>query len=386
MDKVYAFLIVVICWSFSIQVSAQTFSYFGDTITVHVPSNWISEIRTNTETTESIMSFPSDRDIEGVQSLGKEIRTILDQKDITGCFQLGFLRQFVSAALSDATIHSRLFLEWMILTELDYRCFLAYSGEELYLFLRSDSPLRNHEYYEIEEGKRYFLIGSTSQIVPDNLRLRMNSKRDLVPFDFIPKGYPVVKNSIYALKTIRYHHLGRLDSLEILVNKTRREMMIDVPEMPYWEYVQMPIDVRTSEMIRQGLFPEGISVGDSIKALKKLLAVIRSGIPFEENDTVGYYMTADEALASERADCEDRVAVLYQISSSIFPFESILIEMEGHLSIAVGLHGDFPNPIVHHGKTFYIVDPSIDDPDFEIGDFPSDTLEILKIMALPTVE
>jgi hypothetical protein len=96
-------------------------------------------------------------------------------------------------------------------------------------------------------------------------------------------------------------------------------------------------------------------------ALRLLLAFTRQAFSYQTDDTAYGFekpFFAEEVFLHPHSDCEDRVALFYNLVRELLGFPMLVLEMPDHLTLAVAFEGGSGKYIRHRGKTYWVCDPT----------------------------
>ncbi len=187
----------------------------------------------------------------------------------------------------------------------------------------------------------------------------------------LPELTPIVKTMIYD-----FEFKGKKQRISAKIDKTMVDMMKEYPKFDEVYYVTTPF----SKVLRESILPELESaiLGFTDKEkLEFLVTFTRTALKYGSDKkgfgTQNRPLTAEEALFYPLVDCEDKVAVIYNLVKELTPLNGVILALPNHLTFAVGLHQPVGKTYRHKGQKYTICDPTGPENTCEIGIFPNIT-------------
>lgn len=173
-------------------------------------------------------------------------------------------------------------------------------------------------------------------------------------------GIPLKLYLNFAILCIPRH------STAFRVSRARADHYSTYPRLGNDHYYHLPITKETVGGIGRELFDNDSLLKTKTDSLEKLIAFVRNGFEYRTDlETCGiehFSLSAEEVLAGRGADCEDKVALLWQLQKELIGLPMVVLEFETHVSLAIAApYNEFyADPIEYKGEKFYVADPSIE--------------------------
>lgn len=264
-------------------------------------------------------------------------------------------------------------LNWFVLSKIGYDARLAYYNADLYLYLKSSTFLFEVPFLE-EGGNQYFNFSTITSGKFDSKPFYWPVVMEEVgnlDFSFHFEAWPKLKARTLS-RDFRFN-IG-LDTilLTIATNALIGDIMATYPLLAEETYLNTPLSERSEEQLLTQItrYLEGKS---EKQRLAWLAAFTRSAFVYMEDEIqFGYNkpMVAEETLLYPASDCEDRVALFFQIAQKLTIAPMIIIAFPDHLTLGIAdpsIGGDF---VPYKGKNYFICDPTGPEGSNAIGVMP----------------
>jgi len=139
-----------------------------------------------------------------------------------------------------------------------------------------------------------------------------------------------------------------------------RALLFDYPVVESGMYWQTPMSPYLRDQLTGQLAPLLAERSDR-DALRLLLAFTRQAFSYRTDDTAYGFekpFFAEEVFLHPHSDCEDRVALFYNLVRELLGFPMLVLEMPDHLTLAVAFAGGSGQYIRHRGQTYWLCDPT----------------------------
>lgn len=276
-------------------------------------------------------------------------------------------------AFPKATPVQRDILNWFVLTKTGYDARLAYFDKSVYLYLRTQSMLYEVPFLE-EDGKRFVNVSAIAHPGFENTQFYWPvfiENADPLDFSFSIKHWPQLK----ARPLTRTWEFSFRDSTirwSGQINGLIAEVMAAHPLLEEAAYIEAP----ASKLMQETLLEEILQQlrGMPFKQQIQLLASFtRSAFSYAEDIRqfgTNKPMVAEETLLYPASDCEDRVALFYQIAHKLIAEPIIIVGYPDHVTIGIASEAIGGEYITHEGTKYYICDPTGPENNWEIGKIP----------------
>lgn len=170
-----------------------------------------------------------------------------------------------------------------------------------------------------------------------------------------------------------YH--GKPVELVAKIDKTLINIMAEYPKFDEMYFVSTPLsDVAKSSLLPA--FKKELAGKSEQEKIEFFVAFTRGALKYG-SDKKGFGdknkpLIAEEALFYPLVDCEDKVAVLYNLVKELTSLKGVVLAMPDHLSFAVDLRQPIGKTFRHRGKKYTVCDPTGPEDSSEIGVFPND--------------
>jgi hypothetical protein len=160
------------------------------------------------------------------------------------------------------------------------------------------------------------------------------------------------------------------------IDKTLINIMAEYPKFDEMYFVSTPLSDVAKSSLLPALKKELIGKTEQEK-IEFFVAFTRGALKYG-SDKKGFGdknkpLIAEEALFYPLVDCEDKVAVLYNLVKELTSLKGVVLAMPDHLSFAVDLRKPVGKTFRHKGKKYTLCDPTGPENSSKIGIFPYDT-------------
>jgi hypothetical protein len=267
---------------------------------------------------------------------------------------------------------------WFLLSESGFDTRLTYHTQRAYLYVFSEETI--YESPVIEDNGRLFvnLNSLFNQEGSRKQRLRMlnfKPRPNGRSFSFDLSLLPVFPSPSIENKTLSFSWKGEEISLDVQVDGNLKELMADYPLVDESQYLEIPF----SNALRTTLLPqlqETLEGKSERESLEILAAFTRSAFIYQEDhEQFGSNkpMAAEEVFLYPYSDCEDRVALYYQLVRELLDLPVIVIAWPDHLSLAVATTHPLGNQTIQlDGTQYFVCDPTGPSNSTEVGNPPAE--------------
>lgn len=265
-------------------------------------------------------------------------------------------------------------LLWLLLSESGFDARATYTPSRLYVNVATkenvfESPMYDHD------GKTFA-----------NISVILRKERFVkVVYDiaFIPnktgKNYSITLHEFPNLKSnpksffYQFEYKGEQKKITAELDQTIISIMKDYPKFDEIKFVEVPL----SQLAKTSLLSQLDELTKEMTNTEKMeffVSFTRTGLEYGSDrkgfGTKNRPLIAEEALFYPYVDCEDKVAVMYNLVKELTHLKAVVIAMPGHLSFAVDLNDPKGESYRFKGRKFTICDPTGPESMSDIGVFP----------------
>lgn len=284
-----------------------------------------------------------------------------------------FLEAVLFKIYGQKTAAERTLAAWLLLSKSGFDTRLTYFGEEVFLYVYTEDELFERAIIEDEER---FYVGLTQVEA---------KKRDQPVYLLSFKGNPAGRPFSFELlelpelrpklreRQVRFFYEGQWRELRVIVDANAAAYMEGYPIVEETKYLEVPF----SKALSESLYPklrQMLKGKNEWQSAELLVALTRSAFAYKEDKEqfgCSKPMIAEEVFVHPYSDCEDRVALFYQLARELLGLPMIVIAYSDHLSIAVALPEAKGGSIRFEGKNYYICDPTGPAGSQEVGLAPN---------------
>lgn len=263
---------------------------------------------------------------------------------------------------------------WFLLSKSGYDARLAYLGKRVFVYAFSTDEVFEVPVIAIE--KRSFVNISSFR---DPL-YKVGQALFMLNFTPNPQGrsFAFYLRKLPALtpnpktRRVAFNFEGNHYELEAEVDQTLINIFKDYPLIHEFQYLETPLSPYLSHSLLEPM-QQWIANLPPEEALKLLVTFTRSAFIYKtDKATFGKNkpMIADEALFYEYSDCEDRVAILYNLVKKLLDLPMIVVAYPDHLTLGVALPDPYGAMIVYKNKKYMVCDPTGPANTSDIGQIP----------------
>lgn len=296
--------------------------------------------------------------------------------------------EFVEAALfkicGQKTAVERTLVTWLLLSKSGFDTRLAYFGEEVFLYAYTEDELFERAMIK-DEGRSYVGLTQVEAKQREQPVYLLSFKGNPAgrPFSFQLLELPELRPNLRE-RRVRFFYEGHWQELTVTVDVNTAAYMEGYPIVEETKYLEVPF----SKALSESLYPklrQMLKGKNEWQSAELIVAFTRSAFVYrEDKEQFGCSkpMIAEEVFVHPYSDCEDRVALFYQLARELMGLPMIVIAYADHLSIAVALPEARGSSIRYEGKNYYICDPTGPAESQEVGLAPNgyenETFHILK--------
>ncbi len=267
-------------------------------------------------------------------------------------------------------------MTWVILVKEGYDARATFTKSTIYVNVATKEEVFESPMYD-DKGKSF---ANLTYLLANGRMVNMVYGVKFVPnkygkdFSFKLNNFPKFSEKKENI-TYKFDFKGKQELLSASIDKTFITLMKDYPKFDEIDYVKTPL----SSAIKTSLIPslkKRISNFSDIEKMEYLVTFTRRALTYgSDKRNFGKNnrpLTAEEALYYPSVDCEDKVAVIYNLVKELTPLKAVVIAMPNHLSFGVDLKAAKGKSYRHRGKNYIICDPTGPENTCQIGIFPKE--------------
>jgi hypothetical protein len=266
---------------------------------------------------------------------------------------------------------------WFLLSESGFDTRLTYDNQQAYLYVYTEESIYETPMIR-DEGRLFVNLNSLYERSGNqkqklrmlNFKPQQNGRSFSFDLSLLP-NFPTHSSE----KNIRFNWRGQQYELTVEVNEGIRSLMANYPLIDERRYFEIPF----SESLRHSLLPQlrHLLEGKSEKeSLEILAALTRSGFSYQEDHEqfgTSKPMAAEEVLLYSHSDCEDRVALFYQLVRELLDLPVIIIAWPDHLSAAVSTSQQIGDQVINfQNHQYFVCDPTGPSNSWDVGNPPAE--------------
>lgn len=315
------------------------------------------------------------------QLLRQDYRTLLEALDrqrqalrLNDWLYYELIGQTIGQIAPQLSSLQRELLSWFLLSQSGFDTRLTFRQDAVYLYVYSTEQV--FEVPLIKDGNRSFVnltsVHNRKQNDTQGLYLlNFNPVPEGRSFSFLLKQLPLLRPQTTS-RSFRFSYGDYVYQIDAELDLTLIAVMEHHPVIAEAQYVETPLSPTLFASLLSQFRP--MIQGKSEQEIAEfLVAFTRSAFPYmDDKDYFGYSrpMFADEVLYYPYSDCEDRVALFYQLAQQLLDLPMIAVAFEDHLTVAVAFSTAVGQPIPYKGRNYYICDPTGPVNSTAIGRFP----------------
>lgn len=267
-------------------------------------------------------------------------------------------------------------LSWLIMTKSDYDTRATFTKSSFYVNVATSEDVFESPMFDIrgETFANISAIITKGKMSRNVYAIEYAPNKNGKDFSFALNVHPNLKAQEERL-VYRFDYHDKPVELVAKINKTLINIMAEYPKFDEMYFVSTPL----SNVAKSSLLPalEKELAGKSEKEKIEFFVAFTRGALKYGSDKKGFGdknkpLIAEEALFYPLVDCEDKVAVLYNLVKELTSLKGVVLAMPDHLSFAVDLRKPVGKTFRYKGKKYTLCDPTGPEDSSEIGIFPND--------------
>ena len=233
-------------------------------------------------------------------------------------------------------------LKWALLSESGYDPIVFRSKNKILLYIQSPDIIYNLPIKTIG-NKQYVCLnyhdyGHEIQFDSEQFSQQFNfSKKEVMEFHYTMKTLPSFQSESYIEKNIFFTYKNQKQEYSVLINSEIQDYFTNYPVTEYRYQFNIPF----SDITYNSLIPKlkaKLKKSSIEKGVEYLMVFVRDGFQFE-TDTKLFgrekRLSAEETLAYNSSDCEDRSALFFLLVKEIYNVPMAIVSYPEHVNVAV---------------------------------------------------
>lgn len=376
MKEKIGLLIIILMTTISLGASTVTVDFYSERITVNYDTELIAAYSNSIAKEDGIVAFYKELEKRPYQSLITSLKKAKLKYQLNDWLYYQLLEKSLDKICQSRSDRFQGVVSWLLVTKSGYNTRATFTKSNFYVNVATREAVFESPMFEVD-GKSF---ANLSAIMRQGRMIKMvygvqyapnrQGKNFSFSLDKHPKLKPVEQRFTYL-----FDYKDKSVKMLATVDKTIVDVMRDYPKFDEIYFVKAPF----SQSIKKSLLP---ALKKAMKGMREqeqmefLVAFTRGGLRYG-SDRKGFGktnrpLTAEEALFYPTVDCEDKVAVIYNLVKELTVLKAVVLAMPEHLSFAVDLKQPVGKTIKHRGKKYTICDPTGPENTNEIGVFPYD--------------
>lgn len=358
----------------SLQGRDATVHFYGAHIPLEYDPALVASHKGSLSEEEGIVSLYQELKARPHQSLLMALGKAKTQYQLNDWLYYQLLEKTVGEIAGHASSRFAGVLSWMLLAESGYDARATFTRQDFFVNVPTQDVLFETPMYEVD-GQSF---ANLSIIYRKGRMVRSVYMVAFIPngrgqdFSFALEQHPRFPSQIQH-KNYTFSHRGKTYRIAAQVDRTLIDLMKDYPNFGEIYFVKTPLSLVSRNSLLPELRKEMQGMDDKEK-MEFLVAFTRRGLKYgSDRQAFGRHnhpLTAEEALYYPMMDCEDKVAVLYNLVKELTDFKAVVLAMPDHLSFAVHLKKPVGKTFRHRGRDYTICDPTGPENTSDIGVFP----------------
>ncbi len=256
-------------------------------------------------------------------------------------------------------------LKWALLSASGYDPIVFRSKNKILLYIQSPDIIYNLPIKTIG-NKQYVCLnyhdyGHEIQFDSEQFSQQFNfSKKEVMEFHYTMKTLPSFQSESYIEKNISFTYKNQKQEYSVLINSEIQDYFTNYPVTEYRYQFNIPF----SDITYNSLIPKlkaKLKKSSIEKGVEYLMVFVRDGFQFE-TDTKLFgrekRLSAEETLAYNSSDCEDRSALFFLLVKEIYNVPMAIVSYPEHVNVAVLLSKKNGKQILVDNLSLTICEPT----------------------------
>lgn len=365
--------ICLCCLPFLLDAASITVDFYGHPTPLDYHPALVADYEGDLSAEEGITTFCKALGERPYQSLLASLDKAKNQYQLNDWLYFKLMDKALDRICQHHTDRYQGVMEWFLLARSGYDARATYTDGEFHVNARTMERVFDSPMYE-DGGKRFANLSTllrAQAFSPRVYIVEYTPNPDGKDFSFRLDPLPRLQPNSSPMLWI-FNFKGQEIKISGEIDYAFVDMMREYPKFDEMEYIRTPF----SRMARESVLPQIQQATRGMteqERMEFLVAFTRSGLNYgEDRDNFGGSrpLTAEEALFYPSVDCEDKVAVIYNLVKELTDLPAVVVAMPGHLSFGVRLPATVGKSIWHKGQEYTICDPTGPSNSHQIGIFP----------------
>lgn len=374
-EKIGIFIIILMT-AVSLGASTVSVDFYSERISVDYDMKLVSTYSKSIENESDIVAFYKVLEKRPYQSLIASLKKAQKQYQLNDWLYYKLLEQSLDKICRSKSDRFQGVVSWLIMAKSGYDARATYTKSNFYVNVATQEEVFESPMFEIK-GESF---ANLSAILRQGRMVRMVYGVQYAPngpgkqFSFAMNHHPKLK-AVEQRVVYSFDYKDKEIEMVAKVDKTIVDIMNDYPKFDEIYFVRAPLSKSTKSSLLPALKKAMTGMGEQ-EQMEFLVAFTRGGLRYGSDrrnfGSKNKPLTAEEALFYPEVDCEDKVAVMYNLVKELTELKAVVLALPDHLSFAVDLKQPVGQTVRHKGKKYTICDPTGPENTNEIGIFPNE--------------
>ncbi len=358
----------------TIHAAQQDVDFYGESIRLSYDEALFARYNEDISREQGIVDFYKDLESRPYTTYLNALQKAKSTYQLNDWLYYRLLEQSLDDLCRSRSDRFQSVVSWFILVQSGYDARITFTKSRIFVNVATKEDLFESPMFEM----RGELFANLSVILYEGRYVNTVYEVQFIPndkgkdFSFILDQHPKLEPRLSKRK-FYFDFEGKDYELSAQVDETIIEVMREYPSFDEIYFVTAPFSATTRKTLIPAL--EDAMKGMSEKQrIKFLLSFTRRGLLYG-SDRRGFGkknkpLTAEESLYYEKVDCEDKVAVFYNLLKELTDLEGIVLALPNHLSFGVYFKEAEGETFRFKGRKYTICDPTGPENDDSIGVFP----------------
>ncbi|HRK29012.1 MAG TPA: hypothetical protein PK239_17190 [Chitinophagales bacterium] len=357
-------------------ISAVTFKFYEQPVTISYHSNIRVPFK-GEHIAANFEHFFKQLQVKDTQTLSHSLIWYKKQFNLNDWLFFQLIYQTVYNIFPKETDTYRTLFMWFVMEAQGYETQLNYDKNDIYLNVFSEKKVFDNAVIEVP-GRGWMVNLSSylpniqvSQVVNKPLSSYKRVKNNK-PFDFTLTNLPEFDNCQSVHKAYSFVHDNITYNIDINYNNQALFVRFKYPAIHLPEVAKTPLSEEAVTSLKEAFKPL-VRNKTNYEALRLILSFVRSLVYGEDIDKYhqnNIIFSAEETLAYQYSDCEDRAILFKHLAKLILNLDVVLLEKDDHVACGVAMVNLAGDKIWHNGKAYTYCEPTGPDNHLKPGELP----------------
>lgn len=370
-------IIMVLITAVSLGASTITVDFYSEKISISYDSKFVSTYSQRLDKEPDVVAFYKELEKRPYQSLLTSLKKAKQQYALNDWLYYQLLEKSLDKICRSRSDRFQGVASWFLMAKSGYDARATFTRSDFYVNVATNEEVFESPMFEIkgESFANLSAILRKGKMVRSVYGVKYAPNSSGQNFSFAMNQHPNLK-SVEQAFSYSFDYKDEEVKMTATVDKTIVDIMKDYPKFDEIYFVQTPFSKSIKSSLLPALKKEMKGLSDQ-EQMEFLVAFTRGGLEYGSDKrnfgTSNRPLTAEEALFYPAVDCEDKVAVMYNLVKELTALKAVVIAMPEHLSFAVDLKVPVGKTVRHKGRKYTICDPTGPENTNEIGVFPFET-------------